>query len=281
MHAYLILAHNEPEVLKRLVRSLDYPTNDIYIHWDKKSGPVPVISTSVSRIIFISERVDVRWADYSMVEAELALFSEAFLRGPYEYYHLLSGVDLPIKSQKYIHETCSRNAGVEYIGFAKPTEKEIYWRTQHRFIFTGSLRNGPIWKNAIRKSFLILQDLVRYKRSDCEFRKGPQWVSVTNDFVAYIIERKEWIFTTFNHTFCPDEMFIPTLCWNSPFRSKVFCFDDEFRSCKRYIKWVDGELLPLDHGDLEIMRDSEFWFARKFSSKDLALLDLVKELDNG
>lgn len=37
-HAYLIIAHNEPEVLRRLVKSVDDKRNDIYIHIDKKAN---------------------------------------------------------------------------------------------------------------------------------------------------------------------------------------------------------------------------------------------------
>lgn len=33
--AYLIMAHNEPYVLEKFIRMLDYPDNDIYIHIDE------------------------------------------------------------------------------------------------------------------------------------------------------------------------------------------------------------------------------------------------------
>ena len=35
-HAFLIIAHEKPMVLKRLVEALDHPQNDIFIHIDKK-----------------------------------------------------------------------------------------------------------------------------------------------------------------------------------------------------------------------------------------------------
>ena len=35
-HAYLILAHNEFEVLRKLISALDDPRNDIFIHFDEK-----------------------------------------------------------------------------------------------------------------------------------------------------------------------------------------------------------------------------------------------------
>ena len=49
----------------------------------------------------LPERVDVRWGDFSQVECELALF-KAVVKNGYDYYHLLSGVDLPIKSAQYL-----------------------------------------------------------------------------------------------------------------------------------------------------------------------------------
>ncbi|UVV53809.1 hypothetical protein NXY15_04150 [Bacteroides thetaiotaomicron] len=36
-HAYLIIAHNEFEILKRLIQALDDERNDIYIHFDRKA----------------------------------------------------------------------------------------------------------------------------------------------------------------------------------------------------------------------------------------------------
>ncbi len=35
-HVYLILAHNEYPVLECLIKAIDDPRNDIYIHIDKK-----------------------------------------------------------------------------------------------------------------------------------------------------------------------------------------------------------------------------------------------------
>ena len=40
-HAYLIIAHNEFEVLKRLISALDHEANDIYVHIDAKVKPFP------------------------------------------------------------------------------------------------------------------------------------------------------------------------------------------------------------------------------------------------
>ena len=36
-HAYLIMAHNQAELLKKLVQCLDHERTDIFIHIDKKA----------------------------------------------------------------------------------------------------------------------------------------------------------------------------------------------------------------------------------------------------
>lgn len=42
-HAYLIMAHNEPDILNKLLLLLDDERNDIFIHYDKKCKlPPPV-----------------------------------------------------------------------------------------------------------------------------------------------------------------------------------------------------------------------------------------------
>lgn len=44
MHAYLIIAHNEFEVLTKLIGLLDDNRNDIYVHIDKKVEKVPALT---------------------------------------------------------------------------------------------------------------------------------------------------------------------------------------------------------------------------------------------
>lgn len=95
----------------------------------------------------LQKRIDARWGDYSLVEVELSLFREAFNNGEYEYYHLLSGVDLPIKSQNYIHDFCKIHKGTEFIGIAQNVSvKELKWRSQHWFIFAHDFKSNNILK---------------------------------------------------------------------------------------------------------------------------------------
>lgn len=38
--AYMIMAHDEPCILNRLLQMLDYPENDIFLHIDSKSTSI-------------------------------------------------------------------------------------------------------------------------------------------------------------------------------------------------------------------------------------------------
>lgn len=277
-HGYLILAHNDAYLLETLVSSLDDDRNDIYIHWDAKSGAIPSIMTTKSNLFFLKERIDVRWAAFSMVKAEYLLFKAAFKNGPYDYYHLLSGVDLPIKSQDYIHSDCERMAGTEFIGFADTPQSDIDFRVQHRFLFSEDFRTKNLFKRGLGFLYLKYQDITHKKRTNVPVKKGAQWCSLTNSFVEYLLEQEPFVYKTFERTFCPDELFIQTVCFNSPFINRVKDITSEYESNMRYIKWVNGELLPIDETDIQDIQASGRWFARKFSSSDKGLIDKVLQL---
>ena len=105
-HAYLIVAHSNFDVLETSLSMLDCKDNDIFVHIDRKVEYSIKYKCKFSNLYLIpeDERIDVRWADVTIIYAELALYRMAFNTNNYDYFHLMSGMDLPIKSQKYIHE---------------------------------------------------------------------------------------------------------------------------------------------------------------------------------
>lgn len=277
-HAYLILAHNDIPLLQVLVNCLDDSRNDIYIHWDVKSGNNPSLKVVNSNLFFLKERIDVRWAGYSMVEAEYLLFKKAFNNGPYAYYHLLSGSDLPIKPQNTIHHVCSIMEGTEFIGFAETLQAEIDYRVQHYFLFSEDFRTNNIFKRGLRFLYLKYQDIMHKKRKAITVKKGAQWCSLTQSFVEYLLGHESVVRELFRHSFCPDEMFVQTICYNSPFWKNVNNASSEYNSNMRYIKWKEGELLAIEESDLPELKTSDKWFARKFSSSDSKLIEKVVQL---
>ncbi|MCM1346012.1 MAG: beta-1,6-N-acetylglucosaminyltransferase [Bacteroides sp.] len=279
-HAYLILAHHNPVVLQHLIAALDDLRNDIYVHIDRKASfDGSELQTLYSNLFVIENRIDARWGDFSLVEAEMLLFERAAKNENYAYYHLLSGVDMPIKTQDYIHECCNRNQGVEFVGFSQnASPKELKWRSQHYFLFSKDFCSKNIWKRGIRMLYVWLQNLISHKRSSWEIKKGSQWCSITHDFVVFLLSHKDIIRKDFSATYCPDEMVIQTLCWNSEFRNRAYSLSNEFVGCKRYIKWKDGALLPIIKNDIDDMLLSDKWFARKFENCDFLFEELMSFL---
>ena len=117
-HAYLILAHSRFDQLRKLAGLLDDPRNDIFIHVDARAAEFERSSLDGackhSGLFFIEPRMKVHWGGVSIMRAEIELLRMA-VAGQYDYYHLLSGMDLPIKSQDTIHEFFDANAGKEFI----------------------------------------------------------------------------------------------------------------------------------------------------------------------
>lgn len=281
MHAYLILAHNEFDILRLLLEAIDDERNDIYIHFDKKVDRLPDLHVSHAGLHILSDRIDVRWADVSMIEAEYRLFESAFSNGTYDYYHLLSGVDLPLKSQAEIHRFFDENKGKEFIGFySGDISKMIERRINYYHLFPKYFRETKGVKNRfrqiIRASFLRFQQFFSLRRNkNIEFKKGTQWVSVTHDFVRYLLAKKKSALSIFKNSFCSDELLVQTVCWSSPFRKNVYDMTHEGRGCMRHIGWKNNQLQTYTMSDLNDLLQSDALFARKFSGKDM---DVAKHI---
>lgn len=285
-HAYLILAHNEFWLLQTLIDCLDDPRNDIYVHIDQKVAVLPELHASQAGLKIIEKRIDIRWGGFRMVEAEFALFEEAAKHGPYQYYHLLSGVDLPIKSQDYIHAFCEVNAGKEFIGYTlTDLTPELIRRTQRWHLFPEHFgRNRSIYC-VVRAACIKMQELLHIRRNrDIPFKKGSQWVSITENMARYFLTHKDWVYRTFRNTFVPDESVMQTLAWMSPYRENLFNIESDSAGCMRCIGWreVPGmqtwQLLDWTSTDYDILAASPALFARKFNSRDKAFIEKIVSL---
>lgn len=280
-HAYLIIAHTDFILLRHLIQGLDDARNDIFIHFDKKVPYIPEVTTEWAGLYIINDREDVRWGDISVVRAEYALFAEAAKRDRYAYYHLLSGVDLPLKSQDEIHRFFYENNGKEFIGFSQyDYSLEVERKVGMYHLFTGDFKERAgivsLFKRTLRYLFIRLQYVLGVRRHQgVTFKKGTQWISVTHDFVKYLLLMRAEVMRIYTHSFCSDEIYKQTLCWNSIFRSRIYSLDDEGEGCMREVGWVDGKIPDWTLTDYEQLRNSKALFARKFSSKYSELVNRI------
>lgn len=284
-HAYLILAHHQVDLLRLLLECIDDERNDVYIHFDAKLRQLPVVNCHRAGLHILKDRVNVRWGHVSMAEAEYKLLEAALASGvDYQYLHVLSGVDLPIKTQDYIHEFCTQHAGREFVGYytkghdSSPVDRKVRLRHFFSDSYKQSGAMGTL-KRIIRAVAIRVQLLVGYRRNrHIDFRKGTQWISITSAFARYLVEHKEQILALYTDSFCCDEIFVQTALASSPFFPQVYDLEDEARGCMRHIGWRENQLLDFTMQDYEAIAQSPALFARKFSSQDTALLERIRAL---
>lgn len=295
-HAYCIIAHGEPVLLKTLIDLIDDARNDIFLEIDKKTdinlfkGVVPKHAN-----LYFAERVDARWGDISLISAEYSVFECAYNHGPYLIYHLLSGVDLPIKSQNYIHSFIEQHPNTEFLSFCfdEANQKDIEAKTRYYHLFTRYYRQlyltFPKLSSCLFAFFEKIQKLVGVRRCyPVRLCKGAQWCSITNELCEYLLSKKSEILSMYKFTFCCDELFLQTLVWNSEFMNRVYINQDNNYSCLREIDWKRG--FPYIWGSLENEEDQEMdinrlkrssgLFARKFSINHRWIINKVDEICN-
>ena len=284
-HAYLILAHDRPGQLLDLFRMLDHPRNDIYVHLDRKASFRPEVFAGCCRhsgLHFIEPRISIHWGGVSIMRAELALLRAA-VPGHYAFYHLLSGQDLPIKSQDEIHAFFDAHPDREFLNLWKPKS-----HTQNRFRYFTLFPEGagsflPNLANNLVKGILMALH-IRINRG-IEFHFASQWFSITHPCAEYVLSQEAWLEKVFRHTNTVDEIFLATVICNSPFRERLFDPTEHVQNKEihnlasmRFIDWTRGKSVRHPwvflSSDRDLLESVPHLWARKFDERvDAGIID--------
>ena len=273
-HAYMICAHNQFELLEKLILMLDDKNNDIFIHIDKKSGEIneKYFESIVkhSKIKF-TKRIDVVWGNSSQIEAELILLEEA-TQNYHDYYHMLTGQDLPIKSNNDINKFFLENYGKEFVDFDIYGNETYNYKDRIMYFYLPRPKNVKLISayDILQKCFQIIQNILlidRTKKTSIHFKKGSVYFDVTHDFAQYIIEKMrkdDKYIKAFKYTRCADEVFVQTILFNSEYYKKHSNFQT------RYIDWSKHGNSPeiLNMSYLQELKNTSALYARKFSIVD-------------
>ena len=271
-HAYLIMAHTQPELLKMLLKKLDDERNDIYLHIDSKAKDYPLdeVATVLQKANCVfTERTDVKWGSYSQIHCEMVLLKEA-VKCEHAYYHLLSGMDLPIKSQNDIHTFFEKYDGLEFVDEDLPEISEAALsRVKYNHKFYGKAGSAKDILGALSaKSQKLLGVDKTKKYGDIIFQKGRNWFSITHGLAKLVVEKESWIQEVFGHSVCGDELFLQTVARNSEFADKI-CNPNTMPTVPdtRHIDWERGSNnnpYIFRESDYEELMNSSALFARKF-----------------
>lgn len=278
-HAYGIIAFNNWSLLEKLITLLDDERNDLYIHIDKnvKINNLEHYKTlaKYSNVFFL-ERLDGSWGTPGLMDIQLLFYETATKIDTYQYYHLLSGVCLPLKTQDEIHEFFDQHEGKEFVHFVSkpPVADYIYKRYSLYHFFLRYVRGKGIFRKALlgvmgEKISIVLQTILRIDRQ-ADIRQvlsyGSNWSSITHDLALYVVENIDEIKKRTRHTFAPDECVLQTLVYQSDFKEKLYHtqYNDDYVANQRCIDWNRGNPYIWTNKDFDELMNSGFLFARKF-----------------
>ncbi|MDO4189717.1 MAG: beta-1,6-N-acetylglucosaminyltransferase [Lachnospiraceae bacterium] len=284
-HAMRIMEHNQFNILEKLMRQLDHADNDIFIHVDKKAKDFDqhyfeqiCVKSSVTFI----PRMRVYWGHSSIVECELRLLEAALKEEKsYSYYHLLSGVDLQIKSNEVIHDFFDKHPDRQFLAL-RNTYSGI--RGMSLYYLFGWLRayNRYLAKGLETISLAVQTKILkvnRLKNVNYGICKSQQWFSITQEFARYVVEQRPFIEDFVRFTSCSDEMFLGTVLVNSPFKDQLFL---EYDRTGNHVRLIDRDRAEgaSPHTwlmeDWEIIEKSPYFWARKFDmNKDSEIIEKI------
>lgn len=272
--AHLILAHNQPAQLERLIKRLAHPDADIYIHLDKKTPIEPFAHLQqLPNVFFVQNRVKVYWGSYNIVQATLNGFKKILHSGKtYQFVNLLSGQDYPLTSAAKIHAYLAANPGTAFMNYLQfdPNWTEALPRIQEYHFNNLQIKGRYILQklvNTLLPKRVLPNGLVPVGRS--------QWFTIPLDCVSYILdywESNPKLQRFIKLTWGPDEFIFQTILYNSVHKNAMVNND------LRYIDWTGGGVSPktLTVADAPALLASGELFARKFDQeKDSEILDLL------
>jgi hypothetical protein len=282
-HAFLVLAHEDDQMLHRLVNRMS-PLGTVYIHIDLKTNTSKWHLDDLPCKL-IAKRIRVFWGDWSSVEATVLLLEMALADTSNSRFTLLTGSNYPIIS----NETLSTKAlSLGNIIGSRPapnmpdgSRPEIDY--ERRFYKTRK-PNGT-WsrvKNGVMNRIVFSRRPLNWKAVTPEsgMRAGEQCWSIDREFAQYCVNQirsSSPLINYFKRIVCSDEKVFATLY--GEYSGQISAEGITFT------KWMKKPHLrghfpaPLSREDIEEgIAMNTYWFARKFRSTDSAILDWLDGL---
>ncbi|EMM5747508.1 hypothetical protein L467_02812 [Klebsiella pneumoniae BIDMC 31] len=281
------------KVTNPLVYTVNYLSsfdeNEVLIHVDANSKIEDFLFLSSKNVIFVKNRVKIKWGGYSQVAATIELLKTASANC-FDYFFLISGDDLPCKTNKDINDFLNEieNKNIVHFDFRKSGMLEGESRVKYKYPKIFLNKNKSIYQKSLCKIFKIFKGIFLNKqyllarRKGIVFYKGSNWISLNfktvKDIVVFLNENK-WYQEIYGSSLCCDEVFFHTLIKYLKFED-IYVNGDRSHDL-RYIDWSSGPDFPrtLDASDVQKIKMRNDIFARKFRS-DISYDVFAKLINN-
>jgi hypothetical protein len=304
---FIILAHKNPNQLRRLVDKLSSPFSKCFIHVDRKSdikGFKCAFQDLNEETCIWLKRERSAWGSFGAIQATINGIIRALEEQPaVDYIFLLSGQDYPIKNLTCIQDFLAANNGKSFLGYSPLPSK--YWYAggmnryeYHHFNFMGKWLTFPfdyyyhLWpKNQISpvKYPLILLAKIfnhnlgfwsRFKKkmpSDLKPFGGDAHWCISRSAASYIVDfvqRRKDMIRLCKYSICCDEVFFHVILLNSYLRDTII------NKSLHYIIWKTDKPAIFTGNDFNRLSQSDCLFARKFDSAvDSNILDMIDDIN--
>lgn len=265
-HAYLIIAHNEFAILQALISSLDDERNSLFVHIDRKSGKLPQLTVTRASLLYTPKRYDVRWGNVSQIETELSLMEYAVAQGAFDYYHIISGVTLPLQNLDTIDAYFK---GAKGRSVFCPFEVERFKETENYKVRYYNFFTRWVANKAVKTYAQFLWTAANYiqkragvfRHENKTYYSAANWCSLNEKHIRYLVAHKSEILRGYKYTYCADEVFAPTELLKE-YGEDEFLLDKHYL----YVEWVGNAPRVLSMTEMSMLAGQHFIFARKFSN---------------
>jgi hypothetical protein len=303
--AYMILAHDQPELFGRLLHAIHADGVTVYAHIDAKSDQRTFENASKRAAIqFVPAPIKVNWGGFSQVAATVKLLEHAQTHGRHDYYIFLSGRDYPLLPHRSLLALLEQNPTRSYMNFyalAEGTDfvgkiRNYCYYDLYALLPTRFLRRAA--NRIVREISARLPDR-RFVRNMQAYRGSTSWClteQIVGHLLAFIHDPLNASYINFFRSVsCCDEIFFQTIVLNSPYANTLHLYDqdgrrppgemrNENKAYLHYVDWNPQRENPavLDESDFDALYASGKYFARKFdSAKSARLLDRIDALRSG
>lgn len=191
---------------------------------------------------------------------------------------MISGTHFPLYSQDYIHRFFDRIGQKQVL---VPMETNDFQTDQklnryNLFMRTFGDKNRIIsrlsqiaWGIALRiqRRFNIQRNVKQ------DYQYASNWLSLTADAVAYLLSVQDTVLKRYKFTLCGDEYFVPTALASA---QRSYDIIREPQLLKHEVGDANAKIYCRE--DLQMLLASKCLFARKFSEKDLKIVDQITEV---
>lgn len=306
-HAFLIIAHNNWNQIRQFISAVDNLNCDFFIHVNKKIAlekhTIEDVQQGAQKSkVFFTDRVPIVWGRAGICKASIILLEQAYIYRKYDYYHLMTGSDLLLKSfdefdsffeQNLYNNDSGGEYRTNYISSGLPNRKVLSRLLYYNFFISQWRNPNRIVRKAAtltNSALCLLQSIIginRVKNSEFSLFYGSSWWSISDEFARYYLrEAKKFIDIFSDKTFAIDEFCPQTIIENSSYKKSLYLNPNGIERNLRLIDFQRGNGYGSPHiwtiGDKDEILKTNNLFGRKFNSEiDSEIVKVVLDAING